>query len=103
VEIIDLGFSLELVFFISGLKAVNKDDSSRSRQQFNTSDAVSFVTVFTVYNSTLTSESSSLVTVGDISYSKQERSLAILNTFLDFIQVFELGPTLFSYKLRANL
>ncbi|XP_020250795.1 uncharacterized protein LOC109828167 isoform X2 [Asparagus officinalis] len=70
-----------------GLKAVNMDDASRSRGAISGSDAVSFVTVFTVYNGSVRSEPTSLVTVGNVSYSKEERSLAILHTFVDFIQV----------------
>lgn len=66
------------------------DESSRSRGKISVGDAVSFVTVFTVYNGSQRSELSCLVTVGNVSYSKEERSLAILNTFIDFIQVLEL-------------
>lgn len=58
-------------------------------QNLQSSDHVSFVTVYTVYNSSLKSDSTSLdiVSVGNISYSKAERSIAILNTFINFIQV----------------
>ncbi|XP_047322222.1 uncharacterized protein LOC124926100 [Impatiens glandulifera] len=53
-------------------------------------ESVAFVTVFTTYNSTdklTNAQSDDLVTVGTISYTKVERSLAILNVFINFIQV----------------
>lgn len=58
-------------------------------QNLQSSDFVSFVTVYTIYNSSLKLDSPHMdgVNVGNISYSKEERSMAILNTFINFIQV----------------
>ncbi|KAF5198274.1 polyphosphatidylinositol phosphatase [Thalictrum thalictroides] len=54
-------------------------------------DTVSLVTVFTAYNTSVSAHpndrSSEMVTVGNISYNKMERSMAVLNTFINFIQV----------------
>ncbi|KAG6435671.1 hypothetical protein SASPL_100546 [Salvia splendens] len=47
---------------------------------------VTLVTVFTIYNSTADSRPTELVTVGNMSYNKVERSMAILNVFLKFVQ-----------------
>lgn len=49
---------------------------------------VAFVTVFAIYNSTVQSKPDDLVTVGNISYGKVEKSMAILNVFINFIQVY---------------
>uniref|UniRef100_A0A6V7QQI4 Uncharacterized protein n=1 Tax=Ananas comosus var. bracteatus TaxID=296719 RepID=A0A6V7QQI4_ANACO len=71
-----------------GLKAMNKIDPSN--ENLNSSERVSFVTVFTVYNSDFTGTNEKLhdvVTVGNIAYSKVDRSMAILGTFIKFIQV----------------
>ncbi|XP_038985196.1 uncharacterized protein LOC103702047 [Phoenix dactylifera] len=72
-----------------GLKAVNKIHSTSKGQNLQSSDVVSFVTVYAVYNSSLKLDSThtDVVNVGNISYSKAERSVAILNTFINFIQV----------------
>ncbi|KAM0900295.1 hypothetical protein ACQ4PT_020727 [Festuca glaucescens] len=70
-----------------GLKAVNKISLSSERMH---SGDVTFVTVFTTYNSGPAGAgkmSSDAVTVGKHSYSKEERSMAILNSFVSFIQV----------------
>jgi hypothetical protein len=67
---------------------VNKINSSSERK--DSGELVSFVTVFTTYNSDPAGAGkvpSDAVTVGKHSYSKEERSLAILNTFVSFIQV----------------
>lgn len=70
-----------------GLKALNKT----SFQASSIGDNISFVTVFTIYNASLhvrgDSRASNMVTVGNASYSKTERSMAILNVFINFIQV----------------
>ncbi|CAN0889831.1 hypothetical protein LINGRAHAP2_LOCUS16176, partial [Linum grandiflorum] len=71
-----------------GSRALNK---THARASSNAGDGVSIVTVFTIYNSSADahgddSRSSSLVTVGNASYSKTERSMAILNVFINFIQ-----------------
>uniref|UniRef100_A0ACD5WSB2 Uncharacterized protein n=1 Tax=Avena sativa TaxID=4498 RepID=A0ACD5WSB2_AVESA len=71
-----------------GLKAVNK--ISLASEGKYSGELVSFVTVFTAYNSDPAGAgkmSSDVVTVGKHSYSKVERSMAILNTFISFIQV----------------
>ncbi|XXG58219.1 hypothetical protein AAC387_Pa04g0583 [Persea americana] len=73
----------------SGLKALNKTHASRLSHAFNCSEIISFVTVFAVYNSSPSDEKlSDLVTVGNNSYSKAARSMAILNTYINFIQKF---------------
>lgn len=70
-----------------GLKALNKT----SFQASSIGNSISFVTVFTIYNTSLDvhvdSRASNMVTVGNASYSKTERSMAILNVFINFIQV----------------
>ena len=53
-------------------------------------DGVAFVTVFTVYNASSVGATSSVV-VGNASYGKVERSMAVLNTFVNFIQVLRLS------------
>uniref|UniRef100_A0A0D9WRD6 Nucleotide-diphospho-sugar transferase domain-containing protein n=1 Tax=Leersia perrieri TaxID=77586 RepID=A0A0D9WRD6_9ORYZ len=71
-----------------GLKAVNKIGLSSERNY--SGDQVTFVTVFTTYNSDPAEAgkvSSDVVTVGKHSYSKVGRSMAILKTFISFIQV----------------
>lgn len=74
-----------------GVKALNKTQSSPLSHVFNYSDGISFVTVFTVYNNSLFTHMddklSDMVTVGNKLYSKTGRSIAILNTFINFIQV----------------
>lgn len=70
-----------------GLKAVNKIGLSSERNYSR--GHVTFVTVFTTYNSDPAEASklpSNVVTVGKHSYSKVGRSMAILNTFIGFIQ-----------------
>ncbi|KAL0379667.1 UNVERIFIED_CONTAM: hypothetical protein Sangu_0031000 [Sesamum angustifolium] len=71
-----------------GTKALNKTHFGMSRKNFRSIDPVAFVTVFTIYNSTVGSRPVDLVTVGNISYNKVERSLGILNVFINFIQAF---------------
>lgn len=68
-----------------GTKALNK---THTRSSSNAGESVSFVTVFTVYNTSLAdSRLSNFVTVGNASYTKMERSMAVLNVFVNFIQV----------------
>eukprot|EP00258_Populus_trichocarpa_P011670 XP_002320717.2 uncharacterized protein LOC7488897 [Populus trichocarpa] len=68
-----------------GTKALNK---THTRSSSNAGESVSFVTVFTVYNTSLAdSRLSNFVTVGNASYTKMERSMAVLNVFVDFIKV----------------
>lgn len=73
---------------VAGFKALNKTQLSTSSSLFNVKESIAFVTVFTSYNSTpVDSRSSDLVTVGNASYNKVERAMAILNVFINFIQV----------------
>ncbi|KVH89188.1 hypothetical protein Ccrd_008824, partial [Cynara cardunculus var. scolymus] len=73
-----------------GIKALNKTHIS---SVFNISDTrggdgVAFVTVFTVYNSSVDGRASDSSIVGKVLYNKVERSMAVLNTFINFIQAF---------------
>ncbi|XP_021802787.1 uncharacterized protein LOC110746867 [Prunus avium] len=74
-----------------GTKALNQTHSSASSHVSSGVDDIAFVTVFTIYNSTINGRAdnqlSQLVTVGNASYNKVERSMAILNVFINFIQV----------------
>lgn len=71
-----------------GLKALNKTHVQSSSDIPNASDSVSFVTVFTIYNTSFSARTDvDMVTVGNSSYSKIERSMAVLNVFINFIQV----------------
>lgn len=74
-----------------GIKALNQTHFSTSSHTSRSRENIAFVTVFTIYNSSLNlnvnDRSSNLVTVGNASYSKMERSMAILNIFINFIQV----------------
>ncbi|XP_021904270.1 uncharacterized protein LOC110819408 isoform X2 [Carica papaya] len=74
-----------------GTKALNKTHLPSSNLSYK-GDSVAFVTVFTVYNTSLDSHpdgrSVNLIKVGNASYSKTERSMAILNVFINFIQTF---------------
>lgn len=68
-----------------GIKALNNKTPSSTATAV---DNIDFVTVFTLYNSTPADhQSSNLVTVGNASYTKVDRSMAILNIFVNFIQV----------------
>ncbi|XP_058008318.1 uncharacterized protein LOC110656228 isoform X2 [Hevea brasiliensis] len=88
-----LCFSLLLIIFhiFSGSKALNKSHFLTPSNASNVGDSISFVTVFTIYSTSLDShaddKSSNLVTVGNVSYTKKERSMAILNVFINFIEV----------------
>lgn len=69
----------------AGIKALNNKTPSSTATAV---DNIDFVTVFTLYNSTPADhQSSNLVTVGNTSYTKVDRSMAILNIFVNFIQV----------------
>ncbi|WCJ22875.1 hypothetical protein M5689_004940 [Euphorbia peplus] len=74
-----------------GTKALNKSVFLASSSSSSVRDSVTFVSVFTIYNTSLDSRtgsvSSSSVKVGNVLYSKTEKSLAILNVFINFIQV----------------
>ncbi|EYU31983.1 hypothetical protein ABFS82_02G150200 [Erythranthe guttata] len=69
-----------------GTKALSKMHFGTSLNNSRSPDRVALVTVFTIYNSTVESRPADLVTVGNISYGKLERSMAILNIFVNFIQ-----------------
>jgi hypothetical protein len=74
--------------FSSGLKALNKIRISSYRN--HSGDGISFVTVFTTYSSGPAVDGkvpSGTVTVGNHSYDKVERSMAVLKSFISFIQV----------------
>ncbi|CAN6194749.1 unnamed protein product [Urochloa humidicola] len=71
-----------------GLKALN--NIGISSEGNSSGEHISFVTVFTTYSSIPNGDGkvpSDTVTVGNHSYSKFERSMAILNTFTSFIKV----------------
>ncbi|CAN6216510.1 unnamed protein product [Urochloa humidicola] len=71
-----------------GLKALN--NIGISSEGNSSGEHISFVTVFTTYSSIPDGDGkvpSDTVTVGNHSYSKFERSMAILNTFTSFIKV----------------
>ncbi|KAG5020721.1 hypothetical protein AAZX31_06G253200 [Glycine max] len=70
-----------------GTKALNRIHSSNSRSGVDGS--ITFVTVFTIYNSSLNDvdDKSSNTVVGNASYNKFGRSTALLNVFINFIQV----------------
>ncbi|OVA11851.1 hypothetical protein BVC80_8379g7 [Macleaya cordata] len=74
-----------------GLKALNKTHFSTLPRTPDLGDSISFVTVFTIYNTSVSTpaddRSSKLVAVGNTSYSKMEQSMAILNVFISFIKV----------------
>ncbi|KAK9692342.1 hypothetical protein RND81_09G257400 [Saponaria officinalis] len=72
-----------------GTKSLNKIHRVAS-QSLKSRKNVAFVTVFTIYNSSSESHKdkfSESVTVGNISYTKLERSIAILDSFIKFIKV----------------
>ncbi|XP_050374694.1 uncharacterized protein LOC126792276 [Argentina anserina] len=80
------GFTNRLHCHPQGIKALNKTHFSTAPTSL--ADNVHFVTVFTLYNATPADDdrSSNLVTVGNASYTKLDRSMAILNIFVNFIQ-----------------
>ena len=73
----------------AGIKALNKTHMSSISNISDTrgGEGVAFVTVFTVYNTSVDGRSSDSSIVGKVSYNKVERSMAVLNTFINFIQV----------------
>ncbi|KAF5731658.1 hypothetical protein HS088_TW18G00342 [Tripterygium wilfordii] len=74
-----------------GIRALNKTRALNPSHATNVADGVTFITVFAVYNTSTdvraNDRPSDLVSVGNASYSKIERSLAILDVFINFIQV----------------
>jgi hypothetical protein len=71
----------------TGSKALNRTHSSNDR--LDVDGSITLVTVFTVYNSSLdrVDDKSSKTVVGNASYNKMDRSMAVLNAFINFIQV----------------
>lgn len=71
-----------------GIKALNKTRHSSDAQNSDSGASVAFLSVFAVCNSTPSGRvDSDFVTVGNASYTKAERSMAILDTYIRFIQV----------------
>lgn len=73
-----------------GTRALNSTQFSAFSTHSDCGEHIAFVTVFTTYNTSadqINSKVNDLVTVGNLSYNKLERSLAILNVFINFIQV----------------
>ncbi|KAL2511444.1 hypothetical protein Adt_17044 [Abeliophyllum distichum] len=74
-----------------GTEALNKTSIRTFPNDSQSEDLVVFVTVFATYNSTVDNGVNGrpvdLVTVGNTSYDKVERSMAILDVFINFIQV----------------
>ncbi|XP_054801770.1 uncharacterized protein LOC129305754 isoform X2 [Prosopis cineraria] len=70
-----------------GTKALNKTHSSHNVSLVE--DNIAFVTVFTVYNSSASNvdDRSSNTVIGGSSYNKVQRSMAVLDVFINFIQV----------------
>lgn len=77
--------------FTADTKALNKTHFSSSPKYLKGGGDITFVTVFTTYNTTVDSlvksRSSEQVSVGNMSYNKVERSMAVLNAFINFIEV----------------
>ncbi|GLU00458.1 hypothetical protein SLE2022_178270 [Rubroshorea leprosula] len=69
-----------------GVKALNKTPFSTPSRTLNVGHSIAFVTVFTIYNTPNERLSNLVTVVGNASYSKSERSMAILNVFINFIQ-----------------
>ncbi|KZV53258.1 hypothetical protein F511_21515 [Dorcoceras hygrometricum] len=74
-----------------GTKALNKTRVGSLTNNPSSGEHVAFVSMFTAYNSAadglFSGRPSDLVTVGKTSYNKVERSIAVLNVFINFIQV----------------
>ncbi|GKU88401.1 hypothetical protein SLEP1_g2670 [Rubroshorea leprosula] len=69
-----------------GVKALNKTPFSTPSRTLNVGHSIAFVTVFTIYNTPNERLSNLVTVVGNASYSKSERSMAILNVFINLIQ-----------------
>ncbi|XP_060179417.1 uncharacterized protein LOC132609452 isoform X2 [Lycium barbarum] len=73
-----------------GNKALTKTHFGASSKNMKPGDNISIVTVFATYNTAVDQQTNGksieMVTVGNISYNKVERSIAILNVFVNFIQ-----------------
>ncbi|KAI5422218.1 hypothetical protein KIW84_045615 [Lathyrus oleraceus] len=68
-----------------GSKALNRTHSSNDR--LGVDGSITFVTVFTIYNSSLdrVDDKSSKTVVGNTSYNKMGRSMAVLNVFIQVV------------------
>ncbi|KAL9680744.1 hypothetical protein QQ045_012523 [Rhodiola kirilowii] len=69
-----------------GTKALNKTYFSISPGTSKSDESVTFVTVFSIYNYSMDAQASKSVIVGNASYNKVERSMAVLNIYINFIQ-----------------
>lgn len=73
-----------------GNKALNKIHFGASSKNLKAGGNISIVTVFATYNTAVDQQTNGKpidsVTVGNTSYNKVERSIAILNVFVNFIQ-----------------
>ncbi|KAH7519595.1 hypothetical protein FEM48_Zijuj08G0053600 [Ziziphus jujuba var. spinosa] len=72
-----------------GTRALNKTHFSAYGAS-SAGNNIALVTVFTIYNTSLGGRADkplSLFTVGNVSYNKEEKSMAILNAFISFTQV----------------
>ncbi|CAM8941738.1 unnamed protein product [Rhodiola kirilowii] len=77
---------VNLPFAHVGTKALNKTYFSISPGTSKSDESVTFVTVFSIYNSSMDAQASKSVIVGNASYNKVERSMAVLNIYINFIQ-----------------
>lgn len=73
-----------------GNKALTKTHFGASSKKLEAGGNISIVTVFATYDTAVDQQTNGKlldsVTVGNISYNKVERSIAILNVFINFIQ-----------------
>ncbi|KAL4192854.1 hypothetical protein AMTRI_Chr06g174090 [Amborella trichopoda] len=85
---------LSLPLLFSGHKAINWTPFSTFSSMHAIHESTSFVTVLTLYNNSPGfgspdyRKSSDIVIVGNAAYDKPGRSLALLNAFIKFIEVF---------------
>ncbi|GMH00593.1 hypothetical protein Nepgr_002432 [Nepenthes gracilis] len=85
------GVALQNRMQCQGTKALNKTRHSSLFHASHPGGSIAFVSVFTVYNASINRRlkrpDSDSVTVGNVSYTKSERSMAILDVFARFIQL----------------
>lgn len=97
---------LVMNFCITGTRALNRTQFSALSAHSNFGEHIALVTVFTTYNTSADhskSKVNDLVTVGNLSYNKVERSLAILNVFINFIQVLHArGKCYFYFHVKIS-
>ncbi|XP_047254220.1 uncharacterized protein LOC124888061 isoform X2 [Capsicum annuum] len=76
-----------------GNKALTKTYFGASSKNLKAGSNIAIVTVFATYNTAVDQQTNGKsidsVTVGNISYNKVERSIAVLNVFVNFIQMPE--------------